>query len=492
MVGAANNAVTVPDPGLLKTGRISASHRHMSLAFLLVWLILVLFGLLTMFSASYGISFVQSGAEMRTNLDEAVGIDEEPPVRAILEADATALARKQALLTLIGTTAAISLGAFISFRQLTRPALRTIVYLTVTASLLYCWLGGVVINGAKRWVYLGPIRFQPSELAKIGAVFFLASYFSKRRSIRQQEEQRSRARATGGKLGQKTGLARQAFLDVTLPGLLMTVWIVLTLIQPHLSGAVIIALISLTVFILADIPVKSRIAGLFQLLVILCVFAIVLGFGYQLVTKKSTVDLVTDRFAHAFKRVGTFQDREGANLDDRLQIEQAELALGSGGLTGKGIGKSVQKLNWLSEAHNDFILPVIGEELGFIGVVSVILLFLAFLVTGILVARKAAGHMAMLVAAGNTILIVLQAFLNMAVSVSLIPTTGISLPFFSYGGTASLFFALSAGLVLCVSKSASRTDPQLARIVDRRQLKAGRSQKHKNRLEEDDAMRYAV
>ena len=486
MTGAAQKTRMSPDRGLAAIGRIDASHRHMSLAFLVVWLILVLFGLLTMFSASYGISFIQSGAEMKTSLDQAGELDEASPVRAILEADATALARKQALLTLIGTSAAIGLGALVRFRQLTRPILRLIVYLTVTASLVYCRLGGVVINGAKRWVYLGPIRFQPSELAKIGAVFFLAGYFSRRKAIRHQEARSSR-------LGQKkAGLARQAFFDVTLPGLLMSVWVGLTLVQPHLSGAVIIALISLTVFFIADIPMKSRITGLLQLLVILVAFAVILGAGYQLLTRKSAVNLVTDRFAHAFKRVGTFQDRESANLDDRLQIEQAELALGSGGLTGKGIGKSVQKLNWLSEAHNDFILPVIGEELGFIGVVSVILLFLAFLVTGILVARRAGSHMAMLVAAGNTILIALQAFLNMAVAVSLIPTTGISLPFFSYGGTASLFFALSSGLVLCVSKSASRTDPRLAGIVDKRSARRGGPKKGENRLEEDDAMRYAV
>lgn len=492
MTGAAQKTRMSLDRGLAAPGRISASHRHMSLAFLVVWLILVLFGLLTMFSASYGISFIQSGAEMKTSLDQAGELDEASPVRAILEADATALARKQALLTLIGTSAAIGLGALVRFRQLTRPVLRLIVYLAVTASLLYCLLGGVVINGAKRWVYLGPIRFQPSELAKIGAVFFLAGYFSRRKAIRHQEAHSSRVRTAGGGPGQRTGLARQAFLDVTLPGLLMSVWVGLTLVQPHLSGAVIIALISLTVFFIADIPMKSRITGLLQLLVILVALAVVLGAGYQLLTRKSAVNLVTDRFAHAYRRVGTFQDRESANLDDRLQIEQAELALGSGGLTGKGIGKSVQKLNWLSEAHNDFILPVIGEELGFIGVVSVILLFLAFLVTGILVARRAGSHMAMLVAAGNTILIALQAFLNMAVAVSLIPTTGISLPFFSYGGTASLFFALSSGLVLCVSKSASRTDPRLAGIVDKRSARGGGAKKRKNRLEEDDAMRYAV
>ena len=126
------------------------------------------------------------------------------------------------------------------------------------------------------------------------------------------------------------------------------------------------------------------------------------------------------------------------------------------------------------------------------GVISVILLFLAFLVTGILVAKNASNQMAMLLAAGNTLLIVIQAFLNMAVAVSLIPTTGISLPFFSYGGTASIFFALSAGLILCVSKSAVRTDPRLARIVHKDKSKSGRRKESQKQLEEEDSMRYAV
>ncbi len=482
MSGRAGRSLTGDGQGLMSSRRIAASHRHMSMAYLLIWLILISYGLLMMFSASYGISFIQSGSEMR---NQAADLGESLPVRAVLEADATALARKQILLTMAGATLAIMLGSLMQFRQLTRPAFRYILYGVVTASLIYCRLGGMVINGAQRWVDLGFISFQPSELAKIGAVFFLAGYFSRRQKARRQEALKA------GRGGPAVSLARQAFLDVTWPAFLIGIWIILTLVQPHLSGALIIGLISLIVFFLADIPLKSRLTGFFQLLALLVVFALVLGFGYQVITKQSSVEYVNERFAHAFKRVGTFVDRDGASQDDRMQIEQAELALGTGGLTGKGLGRSVQKLNWLSEAHNDFILPVIGEELGFIGVASVIVLFLSFLVFGILIARKASTHMAMLVAAGNTILIAVQAFLNMAVSVSLIPTTGISLPFFSYGGTANFFFALASGLVLCVSKSAVRTDPDLERIVVKTRPEVRKTADHET-LDEGDGMGYAV
>lgn len=463
------------------TLRVQASHRHMSLAFLIVWLVLVGFGLLMMFSASYGISFVQSSAEIRSQLTESGALDANSPVRAVLAADASALARKQAAYTLLGTIAAVTLGAVIHFRQLTRPVFPWLVYTLLLGSLIYCRLFGLSLNGARRWVSLGFVTFQPSELAKVGGVFFLASYLSRRRRLRARDKARPE--------GQRKSLASQAFKDVTWPAMLMMVLVVLILIQPHLSGAVILTLITITVFLLADIPWKSMAAGLVQLLVIVLVAALLFSAGYQMLTKKSATDFIGDRFAHVFRRVGTFQDRDTASDDDRMQIEQAELALGSGGLTGKGLGKSVQKLNWLSEAHNDFILPVIGEELGFIGVSAVILLFLAFLAAGIMVARRASTHMGMLIAAGNTILIVLQAFLNMAVAASLIPTTGISLPFFSYGGTANIFFALAAGMVLCVSKSGVATDPEIARIVDRGQRKKARGKKT---VEEDDSMRYAV
>lgn len=473
--------------------KLLSTHRHMSLTFLFICLILVCFGLLMMFSASYGVSFIQSSAGLRTQLDIAGGLDESSPVRAILEADATALARKQVILTVAGTLVAIFIGACVRFRQFTRPVLGILLYLLVTVSLVYCRVQGTVINGARRWINLGSNSFQPSELAKIGAVFFLAGYFSHRSRTRKLEMKRTFDVRLSGRTGEhhKTSLNKQAFLDVTWPALLVSVWIVLTLIQPHLSGAVIIALVSLVVFFLADIPLKSWMAGAIQLVIIVVILSVAIGFVFQIVTKESTTAFISDRFSHVFRRVGTFQDRAAASEDDRLQIEQAEIALGSGGLTGKGLGKSVQKLNWLSEAHNDFILPVIGEELGFIGVLGVVVLFLAFLVSGLMVAKGASTQMAMLVAAGNTILISIQAFLNMAVAASLIPATGISLPFFSYGGTANIFFAVAAGLVLCVSKSATRCDRNLARIVD---PKGGRKARKalEEELDEEDVVGYAV
>jgi cell division protein FtsW len=250
-------------------------------------------------------------------------------------------------------------------------------------------------------------------------------------------------------------------------------------------------MICLVVFFFAPIPPKVKLVGIVQLLVIILVVGMTIGAIYEWKTGRSPVSYISQRFSHAARRLDTFQNREAVSVDDRMQIDQAEIALGSGGLTGKGLGKSVQKLNWLSEAHNDFILSIIGEELGFLGIIAVIILFIAFLVAGLMVARRAATPMSVLVAAGYTVMIAIQAFLNMAVAVSLIPATGISLPFFSYGGTANIFFSFAAGFVLCVSKSGKKENRELAEILDSTRQRKN-SNRGKSDLEDDSAVGYAI
>ncbi len=491
--GQARREVKAEDKKTVLDYKLLSSHRRMSLVYLFIWLIIIAFGLTMMFSASYGISYIQSSSAMRAQLRQAGALDPSSPIGAILEADATALAKKQAIFTIGSTMAVILAVMIIPFKQLTRPSFRWIIFCLVTGALAYTILAGQSFNGAKRWLSIGPITFQSSELAKVGAIFFLASYFSNRRKRRLADESIYRevtAEGKGSKI-KRPSLLKQGFKEVTWPGFLMFIWVGLIVVQPHLSGAIILISICLAVFFFAQMPFKVRLVGMAQLLVIVLIVALAAGMIYQAVTHKSATSFISERFAHASRRLDTFQNRDAVSEDDRMQIEQAEIALGSGGLTGKGLGKSVQKLNWLSEAHNDFILSVIGEELGFLGVLAVILIFIAFLVAGLMIARRAATHMAMLVAAGYTIMIVLQAFLNMAVAASLIPATGISLPFFSYGGTANIFFSIAAGLILCVSKSGTKVDKELSRILDSAGHKNG-TIFHISDLEEDDGKGYAI
>ncbi|HHW93617.1 MAG TPA: FtsW/RodA/SpoVE family cell cycle protein [Clostridiaceae bacterium] len=470
-----------------------SSHRRMSLVFLFIWLILIAFGLTMMFSASYGVSFVQSSSAIRSQWKQTGALDPSSPVGVIVEADATKLAQKQAFYTIGSALLALTLAIIVPFRQLTRPSFKWIVYVVITFALLYTIVAGRSFNGAKRWLTIAGITFQASELAKVGAVFFLASYFSDRRKARLQEAgsvKTGRSKTRTSRI-RRSSWMKQAFMEVAWPGFLMFVWVGLTVVQPHLSGAIILTSICLVVFFFAQMPLKIRLAGLVQLLIIVLVICIAAGALFEALTGRSAVSFISQRFAHASRRLDTFQNRDAVSEDDRMQIEQAEIALGSGGLTGKGLGKSVQKLNWLSEAHNDFILSVIGEELGFLGILAIILMFLAFLVAGLMIAKRAATPMARLIAAGYTFMVVWQAFLNMAVATSLIPATGISLPFFSYGGTANIFFSLAAGLVLCVSKSGTKQNRELAKI-----LNSSRYNKELDRddgeLEDDGTVGYAV
>ncbi|NMB28996.1 MAG: FtsW/RodA/SpoVE family cell cycle protein [Clostridiaceae bacterium] len=470
-----------------------SSHRRMSLVFLFIWLILIAYGLMMMFSASYGISFVQSGSAMRAQSQQIGTSDLSSPIGMIWEADATKLAKKQAFYMIGGALAAIIFAVIVPFRQLMRPSLRWIVYIVVTLSLVYTFFRGESFNGAKRWMTIAGITFQSSELAKVGAVFFLASYFSSRLKGRGGKAVKAKDSAAGQQISKpkRPSLMKRALKDVVSPGILMIIWVILIVIQPHLSGAIILTMICLVVFFFAPIPPKVKLVGIVQLLVIILVVGMTIGAIYEWKTGRSPVSYISQRFSHAARRLDTFQNREAVSVDDRMQIDQAEIALGSGGLTGKGLGKSVQKLNWLSEAHNDFILSIIGEELGFLGIIAVIILFIAFLVAGLMVARRAATPMSVLVAAGYTVMIAIQAFLNMAVAVSLIPATGISLPFFSYGGTANIFFSFAAGFVLCVSKSGKKENRELAEILDSTRQRKN-SNRGKSDLEDDSAVGYAI
>ncbi|MGI6617482.1 MAG: FtsW/RodA/SpoVE family cell cycle protein [Saccharofermentanales bacterium] len=448
------------------------SNYRMSLPLLISWFLLLAFGFLMMFSASYGTSFVMTSADYASS--QVDGVEEAPVVAVIPEADASHLARRQAGITLISVLLSIAFAFIVPFRQLTRKRLGYFVWFLVTPLLLACRLFSTPINGARRWLNFGAISFQPSELAKIALIFFLANYFAVRSHERRRERARASAPSSRARLGDRNAAShvrqsvwKKAYIDVTRPALMSLIWVVLVLIQPHLSGAIILIALTLVMFFLAGIPKRSLILGGLQVLAVVLVLLTLFAVLYPYIQDEhpSFFAMVDARFSYARQRVNTFNNPEAATSDERMQVTQAEIALGSGGLSGKGFGTSVQKLNWLAEAHNDFIFPIIGEELGFVGILAVMALFLLFLVCGLSIARRANSEMARFAAAGYTIYIVLQAFLNMGVTVGIMPATGISLPFFSYGGTSNLFFCAAVGMLLCISKSATETDQELSTIL---------------------------
>lgn len=260
------------------------------------------------------------------------------------------------------------------------------------------------------------------------------------------------------------GLLLDTWWDIYLPVLVAGTNILLVLVQPHASAFIILSVMLLICMMAAGIRWRSWVLGGTTLLAL----------GVALVVLLSALmphlpESFSSRWQHVERRISVFfsmiQDEadvaEGgviaelgdqASDDDLYQSRQALIAIGSGGLTGQGLGQGRQKYNFLPEGHNDYIFSNIAEELGFIGALLVLGLFLVFFIQGISVALRTTTNYAQIIATGYSFLITIQAALSIGVNLAVLPPTGISLPFFSYGGTSNLFFLLSIGLLLNVSK----------------------------------------
>jgi cell division protein FtsW len=273
---------------------------------------------------------------------------------------------------------------------------------------------GVRVGGAQRWFRLGPLSLQPSELAKLGLIFYLAT-------ILADENRRLKALGTG----------------FVAPLLVVGLVAGLTLLQPDLGTAVLLGLAALLLMFVAGTRL-IYLMGAGLIAAPLAWFAVV-GTPWRL------------------KRLMAFFDPEGHKEGAGYQVYEALLTLGSGGLSGVGLGEGQQKLFYLPEAHTDFILPVIGQELGFLGVSTVIILFGLLLWRGARTALRASDPFGRYLATGITGVIGFQACMNMAVVVGAMPTKGITLPFVSYGGTSLVTSLFMVGLLLSISRGSRPT-----------------------------------
>jgi len=268
---------------------------------------------------------------------------------------------------------------------------------------------GVRVGGAQRWFRMGPLSLQPSELAKLALILYMAT-------ILADENRRLKALGTG----------------FVAPLLVVGLVTGLTLLQPDLGTAVLLGLSALLLMFVAGTRLVYLIgAGLIS--APLAWFAVV-GTPWRL------------------KRLMAFFDPEGHKEGAGYQVYEALLTLGSGGLSGVGLGEGQQKLFYLPEAHTDFILPVIGQELGFLGVSAVIVLFGVLLWRGTTVALGAPDRFGRYLATGITGVLGFQACMNMAVVVGVMPTKGITLPFVSYGGTSLVTSLFMIGMLLSISR----------------------------------------
>lgn len=279
--------------------------------------------------------------------------------------------------------------------------------------LLYVLVAGTTIKGATRWVDIGFINFQPSELAKFALVIHLAAMLADRQEYVKN--------------------FRYGFLPMLL-------WIAvvcgLIALQPNLSTASVVFLISMLVIFVGNANVL-HLAGIGLL-----GFAAAVGYGLSA--------------QYRLNRLLAFFGAEGNRTADAVnyQLEQALLAFGSGGLFGVGPGQSRQRDWFLPESYGDFIFSIVGEEYGYLGVLLILGAFCVILWRGFVTARRAPDDFGRFLAAGITFTLGIYAFINAGVTCGLLPTTGLPMPFISYGGTAILFSAAALGILLNISAQA--------------------------------------
>ena len=349
--------------------------------YLVLTVLLVLIGLLMMFSASYARAYYDTG-------------------------NSAYYFKRQALFAAGGILVMLLVGRlnyFIWYRTSILILGGSIVLLALVP------LIGVTVNGAKRWIQIAGIQFQPSEIAKLGMILCFGQLMS----------------------------AWQDKMDTFGYGVLPYVGIMgaiagLLALERHLSATLILLIIGASMMLLGGTRKRWFVLG----------FAVAVVFLVWYVSRQG----------YASNRLETWLNPESDALGNGYQGIQSRFAIGSGGLLGLGFGRSRQKYLYLPEEHNDYLFAIVCEELGFIGAVGIVLLFVLLILRGYWIAIHARDRFGTLVAAGFTTKLAIQVFFNMGVVTGLLPPTGISLPFFSYGGTALLLQMLEMGIVLSISR----------------------------------------
>ena len=355
---------------------------------MLIVMILVIFGLIMVFSASYYYSISQAG-------------------------NAYSYLLRHGLWVILGIGVMI-LGASIDYRIYRKAAVPFVIIIGVL--LILVPFIGTTVNGATRWLSIGPITIMPGELAKPAVILFTAWYLS-----------------------EKSDRIKSA-VRVILPLIALAgVYGALIIKQPNLSTAITVCGIVVAMMLVAGMKWRYFFG------------ASGIGAGGILSI------LMFARGSYWYTRLTSFTDPFADPLNDGYQAVQSLLALGSGGLFGVGLGKSVQKNLYLPEPQNDFILAIIGEELGYIGVLALIVVYCLFVWRGSHIAMNSPDQFGMLLASGIVLMVAIQVILNIAVVTSSMPATGINLPFVSYGGNALLIFMFCSGVLINISRHGPKT-----------------------------------
>ncbi|MFR3226858.1 MAG: FtsW/RodA/SpoVE family cell cycle protein [Blautia massiliensis (ex Durand et al. 2017)] len=367
-------------------GRLAA-RPSLDVPFLALLLVLLCYGLIMLFSAGYAVALYRRG-------------------------DAYTYIRPQLLFAVLGVAAmyAASLIDYHIWHKLAWPLMGISLVLLVVVLFMPEY------NGCKRWIVIpGLGTLQPSEIAKFSVVLVFSHIIS-------LNHDRMKNFSTG-----------------VLPfGLILGVVAVLMLLEPHLSGTLLILSIGAVLMFVGGTGLKW--------------FGIAGGLGVGAIA--AAIIALPELVPYATDRLASWQDPFADPLGEGHQTIQSLYAIASGGLTGLGLGNSRQKYLYVPEPQNDFIFSILCEELGFVGAALVVLLFLLLLLRGISIAVRARDKFGALLVVGFVVQVVLQAVLNIAVVTNTIPNTGISLPFFSSGGTSLMMLLGEMGIVLSVSRQA--------------------------------------
>ena len=276
---------------------------------------------------------------------------------------------------------------------------------------------GYSVKGATRWIKLGGLQFQPSELTKIGMIIFFAGYLTDHKDELSDFK--------------KGFLKPLAFLVPPIG--------ILFFVQNHLSVSLVVGVVVIMIMFMAGCRLKH--------------FAVVGIVGISLLVGIFGILQISGSNSFRLDRISTYFDPWADAQGTGYQTVQSLYAIGSGGMFGLGLGNSKQKYLYIPEPHNDFIFSILAEELGFVGCIVVIALFMIFIWRGILIAMRTTDMFGSLIAVGITTLIAFQAIINISVVTATVPTTGMSLPFFSYGGTALFINLCAMGILLNISRT---------------------------------------
>ena len=363
-----------------------------------------LLGMVTAVLVVFGIAATYGAASLVSIKGQSVGIEfaGRQLIGAILGGALLLLASRQ---------------DYYRWRRWAWPLLFVTVVLLVIALLPFTTAISPRLNGARRWINLGSANFQPSELARLAVVVWCAMLASKK--------------------GQQIREFKRGVLPFVL---ILGLVSLLILLEPNLSMAIVVGF-------LGGLVLFTSGAKIGHVILLGCVAGIL---GYHQIRDAQ----------YRLARVATYFNPGDATADANFQIHQSLVGIGSGGIFGTGFGAGQQKLGYLPYAYSDFLFSTIGEEWGFFGVFIVVALFAIFCWLGFRIARTAADPFVQYLAVGLTATVGLTAFLHMAVSLGMMPTTGLTLPFMSYGRSSQVISLLGTGILINIGRLRGRPAPQ--------------------------------